>query len=33
MEPWETLFERAAAHELTVEDVRRALAERRESDD
>ncbi len=33
MEPWESLFERAACHDITVETVQRALAERRESDD
>lgn len=33
MERWESLFERAARHDVTVEDVRRALAERRGDDD
>jgi len=33
MDRWETLFERAARHEVSVEDIREALAERREGDD
>jgi len=33
MESWDSLFERAARHDVTVEDVRRALAERRGDDD
>jgi hypothetical protein len=33
MERWETLFERAGEYEVTVEAVRRVLAERRERDD
>lgn len=32
MTDWSTLFERASAWDVTVEDVRQALAERREGE-